>query len=442
MVKRQARVESTKETVSSADSNEVLVRDLRLQKPVPQKLLFENGAQMKSIENLIKKVLDVDFRPIMFFDDKKVEDISELVKIAKQGNGKLVTIDIRRHVNIEKIQVLRGKQEDVTGEDFPYGVVVVKDEGVPMVRKRIEESAINFAFDALNDPARVGFNIPSRSAENIGYEDELKMVLMGNQLVQRMFRNLSSVQSVAQLSEMMRLIYNVLNENIHVTKRDLFYQNVNVFNKDQRVSDGLIEDLGAMLQVTRNSLNVIASAKGVVLGKLSFTEKGDVIDCSQGVGGRAITPMADLVDNIQSDAEFVLLIEKDAVFNRLAEDRFWEYLPCIIVTAKGQPDLATRAFVKRLRSELQIPIFGFMDADPYGLDILRVYTIGSKAMSMETSELAVTDIKWLGLLPSDLDKYKIPKEALIDMSERDMVRANELLNEEFVKTRPRWESEI
>ena len=46
--------------------------------------------------------------------------------------------------------------------------------------------------------------------------------------------------------------------------------------------------------------------------------------------------------DIQSDAQFILLVEKDAAFMRLAEDRFYNTYPCIILTAKGQPDVATR----------------------------------------------------------------------------------------------------
>ncbi len=46
--------------------------------------------------------------------------------------------------------------------------------------------------------------------------------------------------------------------------------------------------------------------------------------------------------DIRSDALFILLVEKDAAFMRLAEDRFYNTYPCIILTAKGQPDVATR----------------------------------------------------------------------------------------------------
>ena len=43
-----------------------------------------------------------------------------------------------------------------------------------------------------------------------------------------------------------------------------------------------------------------------------------------------------------SNALFILLVEKDAAFMRLAEDRFYNTYPCIIITAKGQPDVASR----------------------------------------------------------------------------------------------------
>ena len=49
---------------------------------------------------------------------------------------------------------------------------------------------------------------------------------------------------------------------------------------------------------------------------------------------------------ILGDAEFILLVEKDAAFVRLSEDRFYNTYPCIIVTAKGQPDVATRMVLK------------------------------------------------------------------------------------------------
>ncbi len=63
--------------------------------------------------------------------------------------------------------------------------------------------------------------------------------------------------------------------------------------------------------------------QGVVVGRIQFRDDGDLIDCTRmGVGGKAIPPYIDRITDIQSDADFILLVEKDAAFMRLAEDRW------------------------------------------------------------------------------------------------------------------------
>lgn len=52
---------------------------------------------------------------------------------------------------------------------------------------------------------------------------------------------------------------------------------------------------------------------------------------------------------------------------RLAEDRFYNKFPCILVTGKGQPDVGTRLFLRRLWADLKIPVLALVDADPFGL---------------------------------------------------------------------------
>ena len=68
---------------------------------------------------------------------------------------------------------------------------------------------------------------------------------------------------------------------------------------------------------------------------------------------------------------------------RLAEDRFYNQFPCVIISGKGQPDVATRLFLNKVRNALNVPILGLFDADPYGLKILSVYMKGSKNMSYD-----------------------------------------------------------
>jgi len=208
-------------------------------------------------------------------------------------------------------------------------------------------------------------------------------------------------------------------------------------------SDVVLDDLACMLGCTRTSLHVVASEKGIVVGRLRFREDGDLIDCSRmGVGGKAIPPHIQKVSEIESDAKFILLVEKDAAFMRLAEDRFYNQYPCIILTAKGQPDVATRLFLKSLKQTLKIPVLALVDSDPYGLKILSVYMKGSMNMSYDSSNLTTPDIKWLGVRPSDLDRFNIPRQCRLPMTEEDIKTGKKLLEEDFVKANPQWVAEL
>jgi hypothetical protein len=116
----------------------------------------------------------------------------------------------------------------------------------------------------------------------------------------------------------MQLIHAVLMKKIHITKRDLFYTDVKLF-VDQSESDGVLDDVATMIGCTRSNLHVVASDKGLVVGRIYFEEDGDPIDCTRmGVGGKAIPPYIDKIENIKSDAEFILLVEKEAAYMRMA----------------------------------------------------------------------------------------------------------------------------
>ena len=100
---------------------------------------------------------------------------------------------------------------------------------------------------------------------------------------------------------------------------------------------------------------------------------------------------------------------------------------------------------KKINDELKLPILAIMDADVYGFEILRVYSVGSKALSFESSNLAVPNIKWLGLLPSDLEEesgFGIPSSVHLKMTKGDEHRTKLLLEEEFVKRKPSWREQI
>jgi len=353
-------------------------------------------------------------------------------------------ISVKRNVPLTKIKEIHEEIAQKFEYFMPFGVTNVETKDSDETNNLLVEYALDFIQQSLINPSDASFYIPSRSGSNVGYDEEQELVLIGRQMIERQFRNLASVSSVEQMTIIMRLIHDLLSRDIHSTKRDIFYMDVNSFEK-QSVSDSLLEDLSAMLQVTRSSLNISASSKGIVVGRISFKEKGDFINCSAIGAGKAISPNIDDIEDLDSDAEMCLVIEKDAVFNRLAEDHFYDYVPSILITAKGQPDVATRQFLKKINDELKLPILAIMDADPYGFEIMRVYSVGSKALSFESSHLAVPNIKWLGLLPSDLSPesgFDIPSTALLKMTSKDTHRSKLMLEEEFVERKPKWKEQL
>lgn len=325
--------------------------------------------------------------------------------------------------------------------NIPGVLKEVLELGTGFVRRRVEQELAKIARSILKGD---GFNymVPTRSASNQLYVEELDRIVLKDRTTTRAFANSATVRKSAITTRIMGLVWELCHKGIHCTKRDLFYTDVKLF-RAQNESDDVLNDVACMIGCTRTSLSVVASEKGVVIGRVKFREAGDMIDCTRmGVGGKAIPPYAEKITDIQSDADFILLVEKDAAFMRLAEDRFYNKYACIIITAKGQPDVATRLFLKKLKQTLNIPILGLVDSDPYGLKILSVYMSGSKNMSYDSANLTTPDIKWLGIRPTDLNRYRIPEQCRLPMTEHDIKTGKELLEEDFIKKRKTWHDEL
>jgi len=354
-----------------------------------------------------------------------------------------------RNINkvLAKVRKLRTKmlQQKKKPYSLPNDVIEVKSLPVDEVHKRIHEKMEEFLSKILEGQEPY-FLVPDRSSDNVIYDPVSDMVYLRKRYRKRSFLSVKSAREATITARILSIIHELLEADIHATKREVFYNDVVLF-RDQRESDEALEDVAAMLGVERNSLHVVAAAKGAVIGRLKFRERVGTevheIDCTRlGTGGWAISPLVDRISDIESDAEFILVVEKDAAFLRLAEDRFYERYPSIIVTGKGQPDIGTRMFLKLLVRELKLPVFALVDSDPFGVHIMLVYAVGSKRMSYETPFLTIPDIKWLGVRPSDLDKYNIPRTVRIPMTKKDIERGKQLLNEEFIQRRPKYKKEI
>nr|XP_042899514.1 meiotic recombination protein SPO11-like [Parasteatoda tepidariorum] len=98
--------------------------------------------------------------------------------------------------------------------------------------------------------------------------------------------------------------------------------------------------------------------------------------------------------------------------------------------------------LRKLWDVLQIPILGLVDADPYGIEILCVYKFGSMAMSFDVEKLAVPEIRWLGLLQTDIQRLKFPTAAVTPLTENDTKKAMALLSRPYIQNNIQWQKQI
>ncbi|KAF8712943.1 hypothetical protein HU200_028728 [Digitaria exilis] len=200
-------------------------------------------------------------------------------------------------------------------------------------------------------------------------------------------------------------------------------------------------DVVSLLRCTRQSLGVMASSRGALIGRLVLHGPDEEqIDCSiLGASGHAITGDLSVLSklNLSSDARYIIVVEKDAIFQRLAEDRLYNQLPCILITAKGYPDIATRFILHRLSQTFpNMPIFTLVDWNPAGLAILCTYKYGSISMGLESYRYAC-NVKWLGLRGDDLQL--IPQNAFQELKPRDLQIAKSLMSSKFLQESHRAE---
>ncbi|WFO75752.1 DNA topoisomerase IV subunit A [Desulfurococcaceae archaeon MEX13E-LK6-19] len=309
--------------------------------------------------------------------------------------------------------------------------------------------------------------IPKRTLSNTIYDERRKLLLLGPEMLRRSFLDVNEAKKFMQTILMASIIYEALVNNEYPTIRDLYYRGKHTIRfkdfkgrwseentwDEQRESDSVIRDIEVYLGLLREELLILSKEKGKVVGNMRIKSGDDIIDLSKmGHGAYAIEPTPDLIEFIDVDAEFVLVVEKDAVFQQLHRYGFWKKYKAILITSAGQPDRATRRFVRRLSEELKLPIYILTDADPYGWYIYSVFKIGSITLSYESERLATPDAKFIGVSMTDIfgDKQrkkkpwlteKEAKNYIIKAKDADIKRAKELLNYRWFQT-PEWEREI
>lgn len=314
------------------------------------------------------------------------------------------------------------------------------------------ESIINNVIDCAKDGTQPQIEIPVRSLSNVRFNKKSKIIEMGESKTSRQFFNLGMAKKFMQtvlideaLIELQR------QDNLSTSLREVYYRtkhtikdtNENTFD-GQDESDPIIEDLEVALSMLREELHVRASESGSIVGPVTIVEGGDIIDCTKmGKAGKVVPSIVEPgeVDIKKCTADFVLLVEKGTQYNRLSEDKFWQKNNCILLTGNGQPPRGVRRLARRLHDECKLPVYVLVDSDPWGLYIYSVIKQGSINLAFESQRLAIPDAKFIGLSSRDPERYGLPRNVGIKLSDKDIERAKEIMKLEWFQKKE-WQSEI
>ncbi|KFY10392.1 hypothetical protein V492_05045 [Pseudogymnoascus sp. VKM F-4246] len=183
--------------------------------------------------------------------------------------------------------------------------------------------------------------------------------------------------------------------------KDIYYRDPDLFVK-QAVVDRYIDDLAFTLDIPRDALNIVATAKGLLSGfVLIHKHDGQTIDCSSENEGILVPNTKDISHLSFPLCNWILVIEKEATFRTLSTShhpRISRAGPGLLITAKGYPDIATRALLHLLSLTPRCPpIYVLTDYDPHGLSIMSTYAHGSASLAHQSGQLAVPGLRWLGV---------------------------------------------
>ncbi|MGA3020503.1 MAG: DNA topoisomerase IV subunit A [Candidatus Micrarchaeales archaeon] len=320
--------------------------------------------------------------------------------------------------------------------------------------KKLEDLGNGIIYDikAKKNPRFVTL---ARTRSNIVFDKKNGYLKLGTAKEERNFINVAQSRKFMQTIAIAAKCHRFLNENLHTTIRGLFYQlkfslgedvDESIFS-EQAESNPLIEDIEVALEVKREELNLNANRKGVLAGNLkvidTFGNERQEIDASrQGRSGWAIPSDVDNdIEFVDVKADYVIVVEKDALWQRLNEDKFWKKERAILITPQGQAARGTRRLIRKL-ADKGLPVYVFTDSDAWGWYIYWTIKTGSINLAYIGNDVATPEARFLGVTMSDLDKYEFLNKLTMNASDVDLKRAQEMLQYDWIRKYKEWVVEL
>src|SRR3989344_4454521 len=252
-----------------------------------------------------------------------------------------------------------------------------------MANKKVEQELVGLGkklVKDIKDGKNPAIEFQVRGLSNVVFDQKTQKLALGERQATRAFFNVGHAKKFLQTLEVAKVSKELLEVQKHASLRDVFYMakrtipnsNINIVD-DQSESDKALEDLELITDCSREQLNINANKMGSVAGNVVIEDAGDLINWSKlGSGGWSIPSNVENIEFKSVRAKYVIYMEKQAVWERLHEDKFWEKQNCLIVTSQGQTTRGIRRLLQRLTEEHKLPIYVLADFDPWGFYIYSV----------------------------------------------------------------------
>jgi DNA topoisomerase VI subunit A len=294
--------------------------------------------------------------------------------------------------------------------------------------------------------------IPTRALSNVRYNKSKRFIEMGSNKNRRQLFNVAQAKAYMQTllvaggckklidqqkTTSIRGLFYLLKHTIEGTKEETF--------STQDECDPIIEDVEVTLSSLREELHVYASNRGNLVGPLTLIDSGDEIDCARmGSAGYSIPSIVEpeVIRFTKCDAKFILHVEKDTVWRRFNEDKFWRKHGCLLTHGAGQPPRGVRRLLYRMHTELKLPVYCLLDNDPWGYYIFSVLKQGSINLAFESTRMAIPDAKYIGLRSKDFERCQLSNSVKIQLGETDIKRAKQISEYPWFADKKPWQKEI
>jgi len=319
-----------------------------------------------------------------------------------------------------------------------------KSQNIPSILGKFGEEI----YEQIMREENPAIKIPQRGKSNVYFDDDEKVIQLGDKFSKRHFLNVAHTKQFMQTILVASYCRRLVEENKHAGIRELYYalkhtvegSKENTFD-DQIESNPIIEDLETALDILREELNLTADRRGYIYGDIVLKDGEDEFNASKlGRGGWAVPGTVEDIEFLNLNAEYILVIETAAMCDRLIEEKFAQNNNALLVACQGQAPRGIRRLINRLHIEKNLPVYVFTDGDPYGWYIYSTIKQGSMNLAYLSRRLGVPDAKFIGMTMDDIDDYGLQKvtEKLKDM---DKKRIAEIMEYDWFKHKD-WQEQM